>query len=94
MAQMRLTYSKELKREALALLASGGKSRHALEQELGLRRGLFKDWKRQARDISKKAMAIFTQGPMKLALIDAQRGSHPLSLLCRTLAVSVSGVGR
>jgi transposase len=97
MAQERRTYSKEFKREALALLASSGKSRHALEQELGLSHGLLKDWKRQAerdgeqafpghgnlkadeaelqrlrreneilrqeRDILKKAMAIFTQGP-------------------------------
>ncbi len=31
---------------------------------------------------------------MKFAFIDAQRGSHPLSLLCRTLAVSVSGYYR
>ncbi len=97
MAQVRRAYSKEFKREALALLASSGKSQHALEQELGLSHGLLKDWKRQAerdgeqafpghgnlkadeaelqrlrreneilrqeRDILKKAMAIFTQGP-------------------------------
>ena len=97
MPQERRTYSLEFKREALELLASSGKSRHALEQELGLSHGLLKNWKRQAerdgeqafpghgklkageaevrrlrreneilrqeRDILKKAMAIFTQGP-------------------------------
>jgi len=31
---------------------------------------------------------------MKFAFIDTQRSSHPLSLLCRTLAVSVSGYYR
>ena len=97
MSNKRRTYSKEYKREALSLLSSSGKSMHALEVELGISKGLLKDWKRQAqeageqafpghgnlkadeaelrqlrreneilrqeRDILKKAMAIFSQGP-------------------------------
>jgi transposase len=97
MSNKRRTYSKEYKQEVLALLASSGKSMHALEVELGISHGLIKDWKRQAegdgeqafpehgnlkadeaelrrlrreneilrqeRDILKKAMAIFSQGP-------------------------------
>jgi transposase len=48
MSQTRRTYSKEFKEEALALLASSGKSMWALEQELGLSHGLLKQWKQQA----------------------------------------------
>lgn len=97
MSERRRTYSKEFKEEALAFLASSGKTMHAVEQELGLSQGLLKQWKRrvdrdgeqafpghgklkadeaelrrlrreveilrQERDILKKAMVIFSQGP-------------------------------
>lgn len=97
MSQIRRTYSKEFKEEALSLLQSSGKTIHALEQELGISHGLLKQWKRRAtqdgkqafpghgklkaddaelrqlrreveilrqeRDILKKAMVIFSQGP-------------------------------
>lgn len=48
MSETRRTYSKEFKEEALALLASSGKTMHAVEQELGLSHGLLKQWKRRA----------------------------------------------
>jgi transposase len=48
MSEKRRTYSKEYKQEVLGLLASSGKSMHALEVELGISKGLIKDWKRQA----------------------------------------------
>jgi transposase len=97
MSEKRRTYSKEYKEEVLSLLATSGRSMHALEVELGISHGLIKDWKRQVkaegeeafpghgnlkgdeaelrqlrrenellrqeRDILKKAIAIFSQGP-------------------------------
>ena len=48
MSTKRRTYSKEYKQEVLSLLASSGKSMHAVEVELGISHGLIKDWKRQA----------------------------------------------
>lgn len=48
MSQIRRTYSKEFKEEALALLQSSGKTMFALEEELGISHGLLKQWKRRA----------------------------------------------
>ena len=44
----RRVYTREFKCEAIALVASGGKMRTALERELGLSQGLQKHWMRQA----------------------------------------------
>ena len=48
MSEKRRSYSKEYKQEVLSLLASSGKSIHALEMELGISHSLINDWKRQA----------------------------------------------
>lgn len=37
-------YSEEFKRDALQLLKSSGKSRHAIERDLGLSQGLLRQW--------------------------------------------------
>jgi transposase len=48
MSEKRRSYTKEYKQEVLSLLASSGKSIHALEMELGISHGVINDWKRQA----------------------------------------------
>ena len=55
MSEKRRTYSKEYKEEVLTLLATSGKSMHALERDLGISKGLIKDWKRQADEQGQQA---------------------------------------
>lgn len=44
MRKKNASYSEEFRREALNLLASSGKSKTALEDELGLTHGLLRKW--------------------------------------------------
>ncbi len=48
MNQQRRTYTKEFKDEAVCLYKASGKTMAAIEQELGLSKGLLKQWVRAA----------------------------------------------
>jgi transposase len=99
MSEARRTYTGEFKREAVELARRSGKTRAAIECELGLSKGLLKQWMggaksdgeqafpghgrlkaddeqvrrlerelaivKEARDILKKAIAIFSQPPKR-----------------------------
>lgn len=48
MSQTRRTYTAEFKRQAIELARTSGKTRAAIERELGLSKGLLKQWTRKA----------------------------------------------
>ncbi len=49
MSQIRRTYTSEFKREAVELATQSGKSMAAIERDLGLSKGLLKQWLRAAK---------------------------------------------
>ena len=49
MSQVRRTYSSEFKREAVELAIQSGKPMAAIERDLGLSKGLLKQWLRAAK---------------------------------------------
>lgn len=55
MSQERRTYPREFKREAVSLAQTSGKTMAELERELGLSKGLLKQWVRAAQEDREQA---------------------------------------
>jgi transposase len=55
MSKERRQYTKEFKQEAVQLYESSGKSMAEIERDLGMSKGLLKQWMRQAKELGSEA---------------------------------------